>query len=207
MKKIKCLAITFVVFTFLMGFGKQSRGQVFYIGINGGAVYTWFNSPKLENIITSDGAGWDLGFFLRYGKRPYFQLGFDWTRSMNEITIHIDDQPSIINNIPFHNFDFSLKVGYEFIQLPMFKLKAHAGPFIGRSMLLSNDDLLFEKDDFRNPQWGVIAGLGFQFTNFVVDLEYSYHFSDLFKPVYINDKEYKLGSNLQIVTLKLGFMF
>ena len=110
-------------------------------------------------------------------------------------------------NSLFIIFDFSFKVGYEIVQLPMFKLKAQAGPFIGRSFLFSTDDFIVERDEFRWPQYGVIAGIGFQFTNLVVDFEYTYHINDLFKPFEVDGQTYKLHSNLQLLTLKVGFMF
>jgi len=207
MKKIKYISVALLLGAMLLGAGKQSHSQIFFIGVNGGAVYTWFNSPKVDNVITSEGWGWDLGFFLRYGKRPYFQVGLDWTRCKNRIDLNEGDEPETMENVPFNNFDFSVKVGYEFLQKPMFKLKAHAGPFIGRSFLLSTDDYIVDNSDFRRPQWGVIAGVGFQFTNLVVDLEYSYHFSELFKPFEEDGQQYALGSNLQLITLKFGLMF
>lgn len=207
MTRIKLITLTVFLAAFLMGLGHQSQGQVFFIGVNGGAVYSWFNSPGIDNLVTSDGWGHNLGFFLRYGKRPYLQLGFDWTRTRNEIDLNTGDTPDISENVPFHIFDFSFKVGYEIIQLPMFKLKAQAGPFIGSSFLFSTDDFIVEKDEFRRPQYGVIAGIGFQFTNLVVDFEYTYHASDLFKPFEFGGQTYKLDSNLQLLTLKVGFMF
>lgn len=188
-------------------FGQSSQAQVFFIGVNGGASYSWFNSPKIDNTYTSDGWGWNMGFFLRYGKRPYYQVGFDWTRCKNTIDLIEGDEPQRKEDIPFHNFDFSLKVGYEIIQKPMFKLKAHAGPFIGRSQLLSTEDYVIDQEEFRNPQYGVISGIGFQFTNLVVDFEYSYHFNDLFKPFYEDGQRYEAGSNLQLFTIKAGLMF
>lgn len=208
MKKLIRIAIP-VVFTLALMLGaiKETKAQVFYIGVNGGAVYTWFNSPGIDNLITSDGWGHDLGFFLRYGKRPYFQVGFDWIRTKNQVSLETGPQQEKREDIPFHIFDFSFKVGYEFVQLPMFKLKAHAGPFIGRSFLLSKDDFDFETSDFQNPQYGVIAGIGFQFTNFVLDLEYTYHMRDLFKPIDVDGTEFRFKSNLQLVALKVGFMF
>jgi hypothetical protein len=191
----------------MLGTIKETKAQVFYIGVNGGAVYTWFNSPGIDNIITANGWGHDLGFFLRYGKRPYFQVGLDWIRTKNQVTLETGIQEERREDIPFHIFDFSFKVGYEFVQLPMFKLKAHAGPFIGRSFLLSKDDFYVETSDFNNPQYGVIAGIGFQFTNFVLDLEYTYHIDDLWEPLDVYGTEFRFKSNLQLLSLKVGFMF
>lgn len=214
MKNIKHTVVLFCAALLLVPAVKQTQAQIFYIGVNGGAVYSWFDSPKLQDLfqsedpISSDGWGWDLGFFLRYGSRPYFQAGFDWTRSMNDFRVHIGDQEVLNDRISFHNFDFSFKVGYDFIHLPMFRFKAHAGPFIGRSLLFSSDEIIFNKTDFRNPQWGFIAGTGIQFTNLTVDFEYSYHISDLFKPVDLGGGEQlKFGSHLQLITLKVGLIF
>jgi hypothetical protein len=206
MKTIKKIILLVSVILLSAGFAKQSQSQVFFIGFNAGPTYTWFNSPGVDNLVTADGWGHNIGFFMRYGKRPYYQIGFDWMRTKNEVVLHGGEEERS-NDIPFHIFDFSIKVGYEIIQLPMFKLKAHAGPFIGRAFLLSNDDFDFKRSDFNNPQYGMIAGLGFQFTNLVVDLEYTYHINDLWKPIDFYGEQIKLESNLQLVTLKVGLMF
>ncbi len=202
----KFLIITSFVLSTL-AVASNTQAQVFYIGVDGGAVYSWFDSPKFDNLVTSEGWGWDLGFFLRYGKRPYYQAGFDWVRSANDFIIGDPGEPWFEEQIKFHNFDFSIKVGYEIVQTPMLKLKVHAGPFIGKSLMFSGEDIEFNNADFKNPQLGIIGGIGFQFTNFVADFEYSYHFTELFKPVVIDDESFDLGSNLQLITLKVGFMF
>ncbi len=207
MKSPRKILITLAFFLALSGFTEKAKAQVFYIGVNGNAVYSWFSSPGLDNLVTSDGWGWDLGFFLRYGKRPYFQLGFDWVRSQNEFVISDGETIFFSENLKFHNFDFSLKVGYNIIQTPIFKYKIHAGPFIGKSLIFSGQDIVFENSDFNNPQLGVIAGTGIQFTNLIIDFEYSYHFTQLFNPVLIDGQEFELGSKLQLITLKVGFMF
>jgi hypothetical protein len=199
-----------IIFFLLMSlfYANTAKAQVFYIGVNAGVVNSWFDSPDFGEMVSSNGWGWDLGFFLRYGKRPYFQAGFDWTRSANDFVVKVNDDYIIDEIVEFHNFDFSLKVGYNIIQTPMFKFKMHTGPFIGKSVMFSNDDKdLFSNDDFKNPQWGIIAGTGIQFTNFIVDLEYSYHFSELFKPLNLDGDKYNLGSKLNLLTLKVGFMF
>ncbi|MCD6597215.1 MAG: hypothetical protein J7L04_05980 [Bacteroidales bacterium] len=208
MKAIKKIRILLFFFLTSLLFTGNAGAQVFYIGVNGGAVYSWFDSPELDDIVSSDGWGWDLGFFLRYGKRPYFQVGFDWVRSNNNFLIKVGETVLADENINLHNFDFSLKIGYNILQTPMFKIKVHTGPFIGRSLLFSGEDILFDNSDFKNPQWGIIAGTGFQFTNLIVDFEYSYHFTELFQPIPIDGFEhFEFGSKLQLVSVKIGFMF
>jgi len=193
-------------------YSNTSQAQVFYIGLQGNAVYSWFNSPKLENVITSDGWGWNMGFFLRYGKRPFIQLGLGWTRSLNEFTVtfYDDEEQQEVDyseEIKLNNFDFSATLGYELLQMPMFKINVHAGPFIGKSHMFSGENIYFENNDFKNPQVGVTSGIGFQFTNLIFGLDYSYHFTDLFKPISVDGTDYKFGSKIQMALLKVGFMF
>jgi hypothetical protein len=197
-----------IIILIIMLFAGSANAQLFWIGATGGATYSWFSSPKVDNVITSDGWGWDFGIFARYGKRPFLQVGANWTWSLN--TIYVDDDEDNIhfqNDIKFNNFNFSTKVGYELFQSPMFKVKAQAGPFIGKSMLFSSENIYFTNDDFVGPQFGIDAGAGFQLMNLVVDFEYRYHFTNLFHPINADGVPVDMGSKLQMITLKVGIMF
>jgi hypothetical protein len=186
----------------------EGKAQFFYVGLNGGANYSWFKAPKFSNVISSDGYGWNMGFFLRYGKRPYIQAGFDWTRANNDFVFEVKEADfKIEDKVPFHNFDFSIKVGYEIIQTPYFKWSLLGGPFIGRSLLFNSNEFEFSNTDFKNPQYGLIGGTAFQITNFILSLEYSNHLSGLFKPVEVDGYTIDFGSKLQIISLKLGMQF
>ena len=210
MKKRKRLLIITLFLLVSVAFTNQAKAQYFYLGMNGSSVATWFNSPKLDNLVVSNGWGWNMGFFVRYGKRPYIKAGFDWTRSINDFTIKYagDDGGNFNDKIKFHEFDFSLKVGYNLLDLPMFKIDVSAGPFIGRSLFFSTDNIYFQKDDFKNPQAGFIVGAGIQFTNFIAGIDYTYHITDMFTPVDIGEGEsVKLGAHLQLFMIKIGFMF
>lgn len=208
MNKIKSALIASVLTLFLLSIQVKGKSQVFYIGFNGGASYSWFNSPGLDNYVTSSGYGWDMGFFLRYGKRPFYQVGFDWTRANNDFVFEVKEANfKIEDKVPFHNFDFSVKVGYEIIQKPYFKWSLLGGPFIGRSFLFNSNEFEFSNSDFIKPQFGVNAGTGFQVTNFIFSFEYSYHISGLFKPVEVDGQKIDFGSKLQIVAFKVGMQF
>lgn len=191
---------------------EKSKGQVFYLGLESNAVYSWFDSPDLENLVVSDGWGWNLGFFVRYGKRPFIQLGLGWTRSLNDFTVSFYDEDmqedvTFRDDIKLNNFDFSVKAGYEVLHTPIFRIDVHGGPFIGRSLMFSSETIYFDNDTFKHPQLGINGGIGFQFTNFIFGFDYNYHFTDLFKPLNIDGEKYNLGSKLQMVQLKLGLMF
>jgi hypothetical protein len=58
----------------------------------------------------------------------------------------------------------------------------------------------------KNPQFGLIGGTGIQFMNFIVNLDYSYHLTELFK----GDEEVfglNFKSHLQVIFLKVGLQF
>ena len=212
MDDLKKYIVISLMFILLFMIPKTSKGQAFYLGFESNAVYSWFDSPGIEDVLASDGWGWNLGFFVRYGKRPFVQLGLGWTRSVNDFSIIYYDEEQFENvtyteDIKLNNFDFSVKVGYEVLHTPMFRIDVHGGPFIGRSLMFSGESIFFDSDSFKRPQLGINGGLGFQFTNFIFGFDYNYHFTELFNPIEVEGQSYDLGSKLQMVQLKLGLMF
>jgi hypothetical protein len=203
--KVRHIYFASIVVLLLTG-SLETRGQVFWLGLNGGATYSWFTSPKADNLVTGDGLGWNLGFFARYGKRPFYQLGFHWTRAATDMKYFLTETLVIEDQVPFHNFDLVAKVGYEVIRKPIFKWHVNGGPFLGTSLLFSTNTFEIERDDMRNPQLGLSAGTGIQFMNFILDLDYQYHLTELF----VGDETdlgIEFGSHLQHITLKVGFIF
>lgn len=181
----------------------QSSAQTMYVGLNTGVVNNGIYSLDQANSFKSEGWGYNLGFYLRYGKRPFYQAGLDWTRSSNQTTF-TNGSETTNGQVPFHNFDLSLKLGYEIIQKPVFKWKAALGPFIGKSTLKSTDVFTFQGDNFHSPQYGFVAGTGIKITNMVFDLEYAYHFSKLFTGGY---EGIDPDAHVETFAIKFGFMF
>ena len=208
MKNCKISIITAGILLSLMLSHFEGKSQLLYIGINGGTNYTWFRIPESNEKIRSSGKGGNVGFFLRYGKRPYYMAGFDWSHSSNNFVFNNSaNNTTIEDQISYHNFEFSLKAGYEIIQKPYFKWYVHGGPFIGRSLLFHSNNFELSNSDFKNPQYGVVAGTGIQVTNFILTIEYSYHISGLFKPIYLNGNQIDFGSRLQMLSIKAGMQF
>jgi hypothetical protein len=199
---VKRLLFTFIVAICSL-ISLTSFSQTMYVGLNTGVVNNQVYSLDPQNSFTSEGWGYNLGFYLRYGKRPFYQAGLDWTRSVNE-TKFIHGKENTTGQVPFNNFDLSLKLGYEIVQRPAFKWKASLGPFIGKSRLKSTDVFNFNQNDFHNPQYGFVAGTGIKVTSMVFDLEYSYHFSSLFSEGYSGIDP---DSHIETFAVKVGFMF
>lgn len=110
-------------------------------------------------------------------------------------------------NIRAQSFDFSLKIGYNIVQTPIFKYQIHAGPFIGRSRIFSGEGIVFESSDLNNSQGGFIAGTGIQFTNLIIDFEYTFRFTQLFNKLIVDGQTVDLQAKPQLIALKAGFMF
>jgi hypothetical protein len=206
MKRVKNIVFVLIFGLVLTLISKPAKAQLFWIGGNGGMNVSWFHSPGVDNAVESAGGGYDLGFFLRYGKKPFYQIDVRWIRSNNIISYEIEPGEVIEDKVPFHQFEIPVRGGYPIYYSPMFKWHVNGGPFISTTFLFSSNEFEFERDDMRNPQFGVMAGTGIQFMNFIVDLDYSYHLTELFK----GDEE-DLGvdfkSHLQLISLKVGFQF
>jgi len=206
MKSLKKIIIVITIGLAATFITKTANAQLFWIGGNGGVNYSWFNSPGADNIVVSEGFGYNLGFFLRYGKKPFYQIDFRWIRANNHIVDKQFPGYTIEGDVPFHQFEIPIRVGYPIIYTPMFKWHVNSGPFISTTFLFSSNIFEIEREDMKNPQFGLLGGTGIQFMNFIVDLDYSYHLTELFK----GDEE-DLGldfkSHLQVVSLKVGFQF
>lgn len=206
MKTFKRTCIAIIIGLALSFSAQPARAQLFWIGVNGGMSVSWFTSPGVNNAVLSAGAGYNLGFFLKYGKKPFYQVDIRWIRANNMISYEIEPGNVIEGEVPFHQFEIPIRVGYPIIHKPMFKWQVNGGPMIGTTFLFSENEFEFERNDMRNPQVGVMAGTGIQFMNFIFDLDYTYHITELFK----GDEE-DLGvdfkSHLQMISVKVGLQF
>ena len=185
---------------------KNTSAQLFWIGVNGGVQSNWFTSPGIDNAVLGDGAGWNLGFFLKYGKRPFYQVDFRWMRANTLITYEYLPGEIIEGEVPFHQFVIPVRAGYPIVYRPMFKWHVNGGASIGTTFLFSDNNFEFERNDMTNPQVAVITGTGIQFMNFIIDVDYSYHLTDLFK----GDEEdlgVDFGAHLQVFSVKVGMVF
>jgi len=206
MKNMKKIAIILLLGAFGTLLAKHSNAQLFWIGVNGGIQGNWFTSPKIDNAVLGAGGGWNLGFFLKYGKRPFYQVDFRWMRANTLITYEYLPGEIIEGEVPFHKFEIPVRAGYPIVYKPMFKWHVNGGASIGTTFLFSDNNFEFERNDMTNPQVAVIGGTGIQFMNFIIDLDYSYHITDLFK----GDEEdlgVDFGSHLQVFALKVGMVF
>ncbi len=187
----------------------SATAQNFYLGVSGSTmVHTWFSATSApDNHFTANGWGRNLGAFLRFGKKPYFQFGIDWIWMENDFSVRPGNDIEYSENIRANNFDFSIKIGYNIVKTPIFKYQIHAGPFLGRSTVFPGKHIGFKSDDVNNSQSGFIAGTGIQFTNLIIDFEYTFRFTQLFNTLIVDGQTVDLQAKPQLIALKAGFMF
>jgi hypothetical protein len=182
------------------------RGQFFWLGFQVGGGVSWFSSPGEDSSQLSAGAGVSFGLFLRYGTRPYYQLGIEWLFSTNQMKFEVKPGTTAHDNVPFHNFKIPFTVGYEIIHKPRFKWRVGGGLSIGVNTILSSNSFNFTSEDIRNPQFGLIGETGIQYLNFLVLMDYNYSLSRFFAKD-ANTYGVDVRSHLQIFALKIGMQF
>lgn len=206
MNPIKKILLT-VLLVLAMGLTYQeSRGQFFWLGFQAGEGVSWFTNPGIDSVMLSEGSGTSLGFFIRYGTRPYYQVAFEWLTTNNQMQILVEPGLTVKDNVPLHNFKVPFTAGYEIIHKPRFKWRVGGGFFIGPTVPLSSNAFNFSRNDFRNPQFGLIGETGIQYMNFLILVDYNYSLTRLFSG---NAGEYgiNLHSHMQIFALKAGLQF
>ena len=182
------------------------HGQFFWLGFQAGEGVSWFSNPGQENTNLSAGAGTSFGFFVRYGTRPYYQLGAEWLYSTNQMKFEVKPGTTAHDNVPFHNFKIPVTVGYEIIHKPRFKWRTGGGMFIGRNIVLSSNSFNFSREDIQNPQYGLIGETGIQYLNFLVLVDYNYSLNRFFDEN-ASTYGYDIKSHLQVFALKVGMQF
>jgi hypothetical protein len=182
------------------------RGQFFWLGFQVGAGVSWFSDPGENNTKLSAGAGTSIAGFIRYGTRPYYQLGAEWLFSTNQMKFEVKPGTNAHDNVPFQSFKIPFTAGYEIIHKPRFKWRVGGGMFIGWNTILPSNSFNFTLADIHKPEYGVIGETGIQYLNFLVLLDYNYSINRFFAEN-ANTYGFNVKSHLQIFALKVGMQF
>ncbi len=201
---ITVLRLTSIVALLLLA--ASAPAQYLSLGIQGGANLSYFNSPKIDNQVTGKGVGYQLGIYARFGYKFYYQMDFNWIRASNRVVVDLDTlgyPDTVEDDVPFHNFDLTAKIGYHLVRNQNFRWRTHAGPFLGWPVFFSTNLLEFESRDFVRPQWGFQFGTGIDFWKLNFDIDYNLHVSELFTGDE-RDLGIDFGSRLHVLLFKFG---
>jgi hypothetical protein len=206
MRKIRKIFLSILFSAVISLLSSPCHGQFFWLGFQAGEGVSWFSNPGHDNTYLSPGAGTSFGLFVRYGTRPYFQLGVEWLFSTNQMKFEVKPGTTAHDNVPFHDFKIPLTTGYEVIHKPRFKWRVGGGLFIGWNTILSSNSLNITANDIQNPQFGVIGESGIQYLNFLFLIDYNYSVTRFLNKDAAS-QGVNVNSRLQIFALKIGMQF
>ena len=190
MKKVMFLIIAVVV-------GIQSFGQLGF-GIKGAVTMSNFTTD-LSEIHEAAKAGYQLGAFVRIGKKLHLQPEAYFTAKTGELSFTsagVDpNNPAkmveVKQGITFSTVDVPVLVGYTIFDPKILKVRLQAGPVASivtnkkynltfDGVDAEDDQSAFGKDDFNDLNWGLQFGAGVDVLFLTVDLRYELGLNNLY---------------------------
>jgi hypothetical protein len=141
------------------------------IGVNGSTL-----SGNPEGVKNEANVGWQIGGYLRYGKRFYIQPGIFWHYMSTETTSDVNDL-KVDNKIS--TIQVPVCIGFNIVDSSALVFRAFAGAAVSFLTSVDEGDYI-KKDDINSTQWLGRIGVGLDFTMFTVDLGYDYGFSSFY---------------------------
>lgn len=168
------------------------------VGVN----FQQLTSPE-SGVEYKANVGWQLGADLRFGDRLYFQPGGFFGRSATAVKSMVSDTVTYEGDIVRTNLRLKAMVGYRIIDTYQFDLRFAMGPTY--DVLLSVDDkddeIGYNKGDFRNGSMNIDAALGFDMGLVSLEPSVSFGLSRVFSD---NPTVKDIGSKYLLYGLTVG---
>jgi len=193
MKKILILLV--VIFATLDNFGQFTFGPK--IGYSTSKLSTDFDTIK-----ESAKSNFQIGAFLRFGKKLYLQPEFFYATSGGELKL---EGTSLKESIRLKNISVPVLVGYKLIDAKVINLRIMAGPVVNFIIgtKIEADELIqdpLQDSDFKNAAWGMDVGAGVDVFFLTLDLRYEFGLNNIYI-VPDGGQDQSMKSNLFIVSL------
>lgn len=169
MKCFQKLFLGGVIFFFLNGLTAQ---PVLYIGAHAGPAAPNMILPATVSALSLQSSGRQVGLFLRYGKRPYYQLGFNWANASEMLQFDQKDKGMVQEQIPLRQFSISGVMGYNLLNKPAFKLRSCMGPQLGYTRIEAPAFLPGGGEPVQLARLSWLLGAGIDLYHFNIDLTY-----------------------------------
>jgi hypothetical protein len=198
MKKILILSI--LSFFSLVNYGQFSVGPK--IGYSSSKLSTDFDDIK-----ESAKSNFQIGAFLRFGKKLYLQPEIFYATSGGTLT---RESSGLEENIKMKNLCVPLLVGLKLIDAKVFNVRVMAGP--SANFIIDKevkyDDLIqypLQDSNFKNVAWGMDVGAGVDVFFLSLDLRYEFGLTNIYIPDEGGDSQ-KMSSNVFIVSLGIKLL-
>lgn len=172
--------------------GSIASAQSFDLGVKGGYLYSSIKDKDLKGIKTEGNSGYLVGVFARLGGEVwFFQPELQYRVRSSDVVSASDAFKDILGKgnkveVKLKTLDIPLQVGYTILDLPLFRLAAHAGPVVSFKLAddttVKNEVKNFNVDkltDYKSFIWSGQVGVSADISRFVIDLSYEKGFSDV----------------------------
>lgn len=193
MKKILILLI--FAFAALDNFGQFTLGPK--IGYTASKLSTDFDDIK-----ESARSNFQIGAFLRFGKKLYIQPEAYYSTSGGKLRL---SGTELEQEVKLKNLGVPILVGFKLINAKVFNLRIMAGP-VANFILDKKVDFKnsypnpIQESDFKNIAWGMDVGAGVDVFFLTLDIRYEFGLNNIYNSPAGADSQ-KIKSNLFIVSL------
>lgn len=194
MRKIVLVALLFV----FSGTAFAQLSSPITLGLHAGLVSTKLDAeatsqmPSVDDIKERSENGMMMGAFLRVNfNKWYLQPELNYVKRKGKLNVGIEALNNILpTDITLHSLDIPVLLGYKIIKLPIFKLRAFAGPVasfkLDQSLNFGNitdetsnvvNDI--KSADFKSAVWNGKVGVGVDVWKLTLDLDYEFGLTDV----------------------------
>ena len=158
-------------------------------------------STSLDTISTSFKSGFQVGAFVRIGKRVYFQPEVYYTTQGGVFSSNLYDWKQ---NIKLGSLDVPALIGFKIINHDKLNLRILAGPmasFIVNKTIEETGVVInpITNADINSVNWYIQAGAGLDLWKFTLDVRYQIGLNQLIKDV--QTVSYNTHNNVWVVSL------
>jgi len=198
----KLLIIVISLFIVSAGFA-QIKGLTLgpKIGVNFSKI-----SDNVDELKGSMKPGFELGAFVRIGQKLYVQPEAMFKTKGGKFDVDGTNTSDVSYKVKLQTVDVPLMIGVRLLNLKVMNLRLMLGPvasFVLNKDIDSDDNsnTVFDKDDFKDMNWGFQGGVGIDVLFLTLDVRYELGLNNIYDGKNVSGKAIDFKNNLWSVTL------
>ena len=179
-------------------------------------------STSLSDYTEAAKAGYQIGAFVRLGKKLHLQPEAYFTAKSGKTTFDIPTDPSNPNSaketvnqeVTLKSIDVPVLIGYQIAKLPTIKIRLQAGPMASVVVNkkydinysgISSDDKTSIEDSYQNINWALQFGAGIDFLFLTADIRYELGLNEINKAADVSIKDYLPTEKNNVFFISVGW--
>ncbi|WNJ20603.1 outer membrane beta-barrel protein [Pontibacter sp. G13] len=194
LKHLKHLWMVLACAGFLM-MSNPSQAQFGLILQVGGNSSQWINNP--DDVETAARVGYLFGGSFFLGDSWFLMPGVFWGNQSTRVDLGNGEEDNVNRRV----LQIPIVGGYRFFHnTPIFSLRPYTGPVLDFQTSVGDNDLGFDKGDFKDLVWQWRVGVGADIFNFTVDLAYDFGISDLLDDGNVSNQTFNLLIGFRLIS-------